>query len=120
KEFDYGIKNRYMRTTVVNTSTLHPIYLNKVKERFAIRSTNLDNSQNASDGWYAVTGGAPDATSTTPQYVWLLVPHNTTGIEVVEPFVMSTNRKIFDLQGRPSMARKKGIYISDGRKIVVK
>lgn len=120
KEFDYGIKNRYMRTTVVNTSTLHPIYLNKVKERFAIRSTNLDNSQNASDGWYAVTGGAPDATSTTPQYVWLLVPHNTTGIEVVEPFVMSKNRKIFDLQGRPSMARKKGIYISDGRKIVVK
>ena len=121
KDFGFGIKNRFIKYSVVNTSSLHPIYLNKKTGLYAIRATNYDNTSSYNHCWYGVKLGAPDAESfPDAQYCWFLEPCSTTGIEVVEPFSTNLNHKVFDLQGRPTMARQKGIYISNGRKIVVK
>ena len=121
KDFGFGIKNRFIKYSVVNTSSLHPIYLNKKTGLYAIRATNYDNTSSYNHCWYGVKLGAPDAESfPDAQYCWFLEPCSTTGIEVVEPFPTNLNHKVFDLQGRPTMARQKGIYISNGRKIVVK
>ena len=121
KDFGFGIKNRFIKYSVVNTSSLHPIYLNKKTGLYAIRATNYDNTSSYNHCWYGVKLGEPDAESfPDAQYCWFLEPCSTTGIEVVEPFPTNLNRKVFDLQGRPTMARQKGIYISNGRKIVVK
>ena len=121
KDYGFGIKNYFGKSVDLNASTLHPIYLNKQTGLYAIRSTNLDNNSSSNNSWYGVTGDAPDAKSfAEAQYCWFLEPCDISGIEVVEPFESGLKHKVFDLQGRPTMARKKGIYISDGRKIVVK
>ncbi|MBR1469786.1 MAG: glycoside hydrolase family 95 protein [Prevotella sp.] len=121
KEYGTGIKNRFMRTTAVNTTTLHPIYLNKVVNLFAIRSTNVDDSQSYNNCWYGVKEGEADATSTSPQYCWVLVPYTTSGIETVG-YTDSRRNVIYNLQGNRMAASSlpKGVYISDGRKIVVR
>ena len=121
KDYGFGIKNYFGKSVDLNASTLHPIYLNKQTGLYAIRSTNLDNNSSSNNCWYGVTGDAPDAKSfAEAQYCWFLEPCDVSGIEVVEPFATNLNHKVFDLQGRPTTACKKGIYISDGRKIVVK
>ena len=121
KDYGFGIKNYFGKSVDLNASTLHPIYLNKQTGLYAIRSTNLDNNSSSNNCWYGVTGNAPDGESfTEAQYCWYLEPCGTTGIKLVEPLKTVLNHKVFDLQGRPTTARKKGIYISDGRKIVVK
>ena len=124
KKFGVGIRNRFIRTTSVTTQSLHPIYLNKVVGLMAIRGTNLDNNQTYNDCWYSVKGGEPSAESASPEYCWLLVPYSTTGIEQVTE-ADSRRSVVYNLQGcrvANSLQSElpKGIYISDGRKIVVR
>ena len=62
------------------------------------------------------------ATSASPQYIWQLSSATLTGIDGVEagPTANADSRS-YDLSGRPvASTLKKGIYIRQGRKIVVK
>lgn len=120
REFGYAIRNSFRRTKLLSASTLHPIFLNKRTGLLAIRSSNLDNILNYNHCWYGVTAGIPDAESfLTPEYCWLLESCKTSGLEdTLNQSKMNT--AIYDLQGRQVYRCKQGIFISNGKKIIVK
>ncbi|MBR6493782.1 MAG: hypothetical protein IKT22_00720, partial [Prevotella sp.] len=64
---------------------------------------------------FATTEGASYSFRYDPNHVL------TNCDEIVDDLVKSgMDTRIFDLQGRPTTAHQKGVYITDGRKYVVK
>ena len=129
RDYGFAIKNRFMKTSVLNASTLHPVYENLVTGLFAIRGSNLDSSSSDYDGWFGVDDeGLPTYSGKQPQYCWSLVPYSSVGISQMENGKWEIdNSGVFDLSGRRLEANcqqlellPKGLYISRGQKIVVK
>ncbi len=121
RDYEFAIRSKYMKTTSVNTSSLHPIYINLMSGLMAIRASNLNTDQSGQDCWYTVEDKTPIATSKTADYCWLLLPAETVGIQNQFSSGLTTSSPVYyDLQGRKILNPRPGLYIRNHQKVVLR
>ena len=54
KDFNYGLRNLFIRSNVVNALSLHPVYIHRLSKLLAIRATNIDSQLNNYNNWYGI------------------------------------------------------------------
>ena len=133
KNNELSLRNMaYLGQGTATLTYLHPIYKNTFTMLYAIRASNYNSHQRNYDGWYAYGDSTPSYDSTEPVYCW-----NMEFVSAIQPqgiknvTTENTSAAVYDLQGRKvarssalsllrGEALKKGVYIQQGRKIVVR
>ena len=129
-EYNYGLRNLFVRTLNVNAQSLHPIFKHQRTGLLAIRASNVDSSQSNYDSWYGMDNGTLSAKLEDISCCWMLTPAETNGITTHAARHADTPAQYFSISGMQMTSDlKSGIYIrvqkqTDGtvrkEKVVVK
>lgn len=112
RDFNYGLRNLFIRSNVVNALSLHPVFMHQQTKLLAIRATNVDSQTSNYDNWYGVEDGKLSARLTSPSCCWQLQPAPTNAIQSARSIDSIIKTKYFSIDGiRANTPTKKGIYI---------
>ncbi len=112
REYNYGLRNLFIRTTTVNAQSLHPIYKNQTNGLYAIRASNIDSDQSNYGSWYGIADGTVSAKLEDMSCCWQLEPAPTDGISTPHASYSTTDNQYYSISGaRVGNTLKKGVYI---------
>jgi hypothetical protein len=112
QDFNYGLRNLFIRSNVVNALSLHPIFIHKQTLLMAIRATNVDSNQSNYSNWYGLENNELSAKLSDPSCCWKLLPAPANDIKSTTKPTNIVKTKYFSLDGIHSKnPTKKGIYI---------
>lgn len=112
QDFNYGLRNLFIRSNVVNALSLHPIFIHKQTLLMAIRATNVDSNQSNYDSWYGLDNGVLSPKLSEPSCCWQLIPAPASAIHSTTKPTNIVQTKYYSLDGiHLNHLTKKGIYI---------
>ena len=112
KDFNYGLRNLFIRSNTVNALSLHPVFIHRLTKLIAIRATNVDSQLSNYDNWYGVEDGTLSAKLTSPSCCWQLQPAPTNTIHSMNNTNPIIKTEYFTIDGiRSTHPTQKGIYI---------
>ena len=112
REYNYGLRNLFIRTTIVNAQSLHPIYKHQINGLYAIRATNIDSEQSNYSSWYGIDNGSVSAKVENISCYWQLELAPTDGISTHHATYSTADNQYYSISGaRAGNILKKGVYI---------
>jgi hypothetical protein len=112
REYNYGLRNLFIRTTTVNAQSLHPIYKHQTNGLYAIRATNIDSEQSNYSSWFGIDNGTVSAKVEDISCCWQLEPASTDGISTPHASYSTTDNLYYSISGaKVGNTLKKGVYI---------
>ena len=112
KDFNYGLRNLFIRSNVVNALSLHPVYIHRLSKLLAIRATNIDSQLNNYNNWYGIEDGNLSAKLTEPACCWQLQPAPVNAIYTPSNSNQIIKTEYITIDGiHYTIPNKKGIYI---------
>lgn len=118
REYNYGLRNLFIRTTTVNAQSLHPIYKHQNNGLYAIRASNIDSDQSNNSCWYGIDNGTVSAKIEDISCCWQLELAPTNGISTHDTSTTATNIQYYSISGtKTANTLRKGIYIIQQQKV---
>lgn len=118
REYNYGLRNLFIRTTTVNAQSLHPIYKHQNNGLYAIRASNIDSDQSNNSCWYVIDNGTVSAKIEGISCCWQLELAPTNGISTHDTSTTATNIQYYSISGtKTANTLRKGIYIIQQQKV---
>lgn len=112
REYNYGLRNLFIRTTNVNAQSLHPIFKHRSSGLYAIRATNIDSNQSNYASWYGIDNGNVSAKLEEMACCWQLEPAAISGISTRLISHPGNDSQCYTLSGnKVASTQKKGVYI---------
>ena len=122
RDFNYGLRNLFIRTNTVNALSLHPIFTHRLTHLIAIRATNIDSKTSNYDSWYGVENGSLTAKLSEPMCCWELLPAPANAIYPTSNHTNIIKTEYISIDGiHTSAPTRKGVFLrqkhwSDGTK----
>ena len=118
REYNYGLRNLFIRTTTVNAQSLHPIFKHQINGLYAIRATNIDSDQSNYNCWYGIDNGTVSAKVEDISCCWQLEPAPTDGISTHDTSTTATIIQYYSISGtKTDNTSRKGLYIIQQQKV---